>query len=53
MDNTNNPILKENMEMVDGRQPKAENPILAPYHRTIEEVNRMPVLEVTKTVCPE
>ncbi len=30
-----------------------ENPILAPYHRTIEEVSKMPVLERTKTVCPE
>ncbi len=27
--------------------------VLAPYHRTMEEVNKMPVLERTKTVCPE
>ena len=54
MENANNAVLKENMEMADGKmQLRAENPVLAPYHRTIEEVNGMPVLEVTKTVCPE
>ncbi len=26
---------------------------LAPYHRTMDEINKMPVLERTKTVCPE
>ena len=30
-----------------------EDLILAPYHRTIDEVSKMPVLERTKTVCPE
>ncbi len=30
-----------------------EDILLAPYHRTIEEVSKMPVLERTKTVCPE
>ncbi len=29
------------------------NPLLAPYHRAIEEMEKMPVLEKTKTVCPE
>ncbi|MDE1860507.1 MAG: radical SAM protein [Candidatus Micrarchaeota archaeon] len=29
------------------------NPVLAPYHRTTEQMDRMPVLERTKTVCPE
>ncbi len=38
------------MEKVIGRQ---EDPVLAPYHRTVEEIERMPVLERTKTVCPE
>ena len=32
---------------------KAEDPILAPYHRTTEEIGRMPVIEKTMTVCPE
>ena len=31
----------------------SEEKTLAPYHRTMVEVNRMPVLERTKTVCPE
>ncbi len=31
----------------------SEEKALAPYHRTMDEVNRMPVLERTKTVCPE
>ncbi len=31
----------------------AIDPVLAPYHRTIEEIERMPVIEQTKTVCPE
>ncbi len=30
-----------------------KNPILAPYHRTVEEIEAMPVIESTKTVCPE
>jgi hypothetical protein len=29
------------------------DPILAPYHRAIGDMERMPVLERTKTVCPE
>ncbi len=29
------------------------NPLLAPYHRTMEEMESMPVIERTKTVCPE
>jgi len=29
------------------------NPVLAPYHRTIEEIEQMPVIEKTMTVCPE
>lgn len=36
---------------LDSKAP--EDPVLAPYHRTIEEVSKMPVLERTKTVCPE
>ncbi|MEM3838992.1 MAG: radical SAM protein [Candidatus Micrarchaeaceae archaeon] len=32
---------------------KQEDPLLAPYHRTVEEMEKMPVLERTKTVCPE
>ncbi len=32
---------------------KQEDPVLVPYHRTVEEMERMPVLERTKTVCPE
>ncbi|MCL4365092.1 radical SAM protein [Candidatus Marsarchaeota archaeon] len=31
----------------------SSNPVLAPYHRTMEYMERMPVLERTKTVCPE
>jgi 7,8-dihydro-6-hydroxymethylpterin dimethyltransferase len=31
----------------------SDNPVLAPYHRTMEQMEGMPVLERTKTVCPE
>ncbi len=31
----------------------AVDPVLAPYHRTIEEIEKMPIIETTKTVCPE
>ncbi len=31
----------------------AIDPILAVYHRTIEEIEKMPVIEKTMTVCPE
>jgi len=29
------------------------DPLLAPYHRTMEELEKMPVIEKTMTVCPE
>ncbi|EET90322.1 MAG: radical SAM protein [Candidatus Micrarchaeales archaeon] len=29
------------------------DPLLAPYHRSIEEIEKMPTIEQTKTVCPE
>ncbi len=29
------------------------DPLLAPYHRTMEEMEKMPVIEKTMTVCPE
>ncbi|MDE1810426.1 MAG: radical SAM protein [Candidatus Micrarchaeota archaeon] len=37
-------------------QPQAQQPMdpaLAPYHRTMEEIEAMPVIEKTMTVCPE
>ena len=30
-----------------------DDQVLAPYHRTVEEIEKMPVIERTKTVCPE
>ena len=30
-----------------------KDPVLAPYHRTLEEIEKMPVIEKTMTVCPE
>ena len=41
-------------ETADSTDAQAKvDPILAPYHRTIEEIEKMPVIETTKTVCPE
>ena len=39
----------------EGTNPKAleNDPLTAPYHRTIEEIEAMPVIEKTTTVCPE
>ncbi|MGD0510314.1 MAG: tetraether lipid synthase Tes [Candidatus Micrarchaeaceae archaeon] len=34
-------------------ESKIEDPVLAPYHRTVEEIEKMPVIEKTMTVCPE
>ena len=31
----------------------SEDPALAPYHRSIGEIERMPVIDKTTTVCPE
>ncbi|BCS90984.1 MAG: radical SAM protein [Candidatus Micrarchaeota archaeon] len=31
----------------------ALNPVLQPYRRTIEEIEKMPIIEKTQTVCPE
>ncbi len=43
------------MSAEDGRavQVMAQDKILAPYHRTMEEIEKLPVIEATKTVCPE
>ncbi|MEM0123985.1 MAG: radical SAM protein [Candidatus Micrarchaeaceae archaeon] len=34
-------------------QRQEDSKVLAPYHRTLEEITKMPVLGRTKTVCPE
>jgi uncharacterized radical SAM superfamily Fe-S cluster-containing enzyme len=34
-------------------QKDSLNPVLAVYHRTMEEIERMPVIDKTMTVCPE
>jgi hypothetical protein len=40
-------------ELPEEKQAPAEDPVLAVYHRTIEEIEKMPVIEQTMTVCPE
>ena len=40
------------VKMDTGADPRLD-PILAPYHRTLEELQTMPVLEETMSVCPE
>ena len=41
-------------ESADSTDAQAKvDPVLAPYHRTIEEIEKMSVIETTKTVCPE
>ncbi len=42
-------VLKTEVKMED----YSSNPVLAPYHRLMEDMEKMPVLERTKTVCPE
>ena len=32
---------------------EAHDPLTAPYYRTAEEMERMPVVDRTKTICPE
>ena len=34
-------------------QIQVEDPLLAPYHRSIEEIEKMPIIEETQTICPE
>ena len=46
--NNKRPELKEETEAA-----RSIDPILAPYHRTIEEMEKMAVIEKTMTVCPE
>ncbi len=57
MDTINDQNLVVNINSVRPKTDDAEaevyDKVLAPYHRTMEEVKRMPVLERTKTVCPE
>ena len=36
-----------------GDSVAAGDPHLAPYYRTIGEIEKMPVMDVTKTICPE
>lgn len=45
MDEKTNGVAQANGE--------AMNPLYAPYHRTLEEIEAMPVIDKTKTVCPE
>ncbi len=40
-------------ELPEEKQAPAEDPVLAVYHRTIEDIEKMPVIEQTMTVCPE
>jgi uncharacterized radical SAM superfamily Fe-S cluster-containing enzyme len=40
------------LQMPENMQVNVTDPLLAPYHRTMEEIEKMPVLEKTKTVCP-
>jgi hypothetical protein len=35
----------------DGKESLSE--VLQPYHRTIEEIEKMPIIDKTMTVCPE
>ncbi len=46
--------MAENMneKTIQGVKAKEED-ITAPYHRTMEELEKMPVLSKTKTICPE
>jgi uncharacterized radical SAM superfamily Fe-S cluster-containing enzyme len=46
--------MAENMnkKVIQGVKAKEED-ITAPYHRTMEELEKMPVLSKTKTICPE
>ena len=46
--NSKRPETKE-----DPNANPALDPIFAPYHRTIEEMEKLPVIEKTMTVCPE
>lgn len=53
MENKNVSVSVVKNETMANNGELLEDKILAPYHRTMDEVNRMPVLERTKTVCPE
>ncbi|MCL5008085.1 MAG: hypothetical protein M1562_02450, partial [Candidatus Marsarchaeota archaeon] len=46
-----NNIMPEHKDVAESVLMK--DPVFAPYHRTVEEINSMPVIETTKTVCPE
>ncbi|MEM0146852.1 MAG: radical SAM protein [Candidatus Micrarchaeaceae archaeon] len=57
MDRRDRLIPEEEQEVVrlqapDSTDVDVTNPLFAPYHRTMEEIEKMPVLEKTKTVCP-
>ncbi len=47
-DNNTVEMVKSGIKVED-----ISSPVLAPYHRTMEDMEKMPVLERTKTVCPE
>ncbi len=52
---------KELIEEVNSKRPEVKmddenapiDPLFAPYHRTVEEMEAMPIIEKTMTVCPE
>ena len=47
------PIADNKAAMMMDAVPEAYGPLQAPYHRTIAEIEAMPVIDKTKTVCPE
>lgn len=51
-DKTNNAAVSTVVK-AEIKEDYSSNPVLAPYHRTMEDMEKMPVLERTKTVCPE
>ncbi len=53
-------VKKELPEEINSKRPETKmddvntsDPLYAPYHRTMEDMEKMPVIEKTMTVCPE
>ncbi|HUY70517.1 MAG TPA: radical SAM protein [Candidatus Baltobacteraceae bacterium] len=53
MQNANEIQVESVKTQVQPQVVQPMDPALAPYHRTMEDIEKMPVIEKTMTVCPE
>ncbi|VVB77086.1 7,8-dihydro-6-hydroxymethylpterin dimethyltransferase [uncultured archaeon] len=52
-DDKSSSVQEESNRQGVEESPEVNDPLLAPYHRTAAQIEKMPIIEMTKTICPE